>query len=221
MSISSVFRAFVPFAFASVPNMQRPAVHLGLGTVWFSRPLAVGSCLCTPGSREVWRHKQLPEVALLNLSLSAVYLCSLAAWAFLSWVCSQKLRALDASSCAGLHLGWNPRFSTPTPGKAAQLPGPQTAVRKLKGGRNGGFPYSLWAAGVPLPALESELEASASSGYTPLLTSTPRPLLHLHVTAGGRHCPSGQLFWIHLFGLPIVAHAFCPGFLLLLIFNFI
>lgn len=179
MSISSVFKASVPFAICICSKYAVPSISSGLGTVWFSRPLAVGSCLCTPGSREVWRHKQLPEVAFLNLSLSAVYLCSLAAWGFLFWICRQKLRALDPHSCAGLHWGWNPRFTTPTPGKAAQLPGPQTAVRKLKRGRNGGFPYSFRAAGVPLLALKSELEASASSGYTPLLTSTSRLLLHL------------------------------------------
>lgn len=119
MSISSVFKAFVPFAICICSKYAVPSGPSETGNSLVSRPLAVGSCLCTPGSRDVWRRKQLPEVASPNLSLSAVYLCSLAAWGFLFWFSGQKLGTLEPHPCAGLHLGWDPRFATPYPWKSS------------------------------------------------------------------------------------------------------
>lgn len=49
-----------------------------------------------PGSREIWRHKQLHEVAYLNLSLSALYLV-LSGWGLpflVLWPKTQGSRSL-------------------------------------------------------------------------------------------------------------------------------
>ena len=162
-----------------------------------------------PGSREIWRHKQLHEVAYLNLSLSALCLV-LSGWGLPFLVLWPKTRSLlSCLSALGLKSWVCPTVLE----RQLNCLGPGTWENREKG-VNEGFPYSFWAAGVPLLALELEPEASTSSDCTVLLGSTSRFLLHFHMGKGvGRTAHSVGSSQIHLFSLPVVAHASCPGFI--------